>query len=188
MAIINLSAPWIKFYREIEAMFKYDPEVNVIFDAEQMNVKVFVDAQTKAEALSLLLVKSKKFGDTEVTVSVVPANVNQPQKGFTYKRRGRYISADNAASVYRMAFEGNPVFRYEASTGGDLVFNAHYVVFRSEVVQFFNDDLSDLNGICSTLYQEIAKDIFDKPADAVGTYYCTEYNHYTQEDSMANGI
>jgi hypothetical protein len=35
-----------------------------------------------------------------------------------------------------------------------------YIVFKPEIVQFFNDDLTDINGLASMLYNQIAYDIF----------------------------
>ena len=46
-----------------------------------------------------------------------------------------------------------------------------YVVFVNEVVQYFNDDLGDVYGQCSTLYQEIAKDVF---GETEGVFFCTD--------------
>jgi hypothetical protein len=43
-------------------------------------------------------------------------------------------------------------------------------VFEKKVVQFFNDQLDDINGNKSTLYQDIAKDVFEKHE---GVYFCT---------------
>ena len=43
MAKLKLSAPWIIFYREIEAMFQGDPEVRVVFDEDNLTVKLYVD-------------------------------------------------------------------------------------------------------------------------------------------------
>ena len=45
-----------------------------------------------------------------------------------------------------------------------------YVIFKKEVVQYYNDSLSDAHGMCSTLYQDIAKRILD--ADE-GIFFCT---------------
>ena len=47
----------------------------------------------------------------------------------------------------------------------------NFVVFVPEVVQFYNDDLGDINGLCSTLYQDLAKDLFGEEA---GIYFCTD--------------
>lgn len=167
MAIVNLSAPWIKFYREVDAMFKEDPEVNVVFDAESMELKLYVDDATKAEALEDILPIEKVFGNATVRINIIPANIGKTTS--TYIRNGRVVKTP--ASKYAIAFSGNPVFRYEVTTEGVLPFTLRYIVFRNEVVQFFNDDLSDANGLCSTLYQEIAKDIF---VSEQGVYFCTD--------------
>ena len=48
---------------------------------------------------------------------------------------------------------------------------AKYVIFANKVVQYFNDSLSDAHGVCSTLYQDIARDVF---GDDCGVYFCTD--------------
>ena len=45
-----------------------------------------------------------------------------------------------------------------------------YVVLKKEVVQFFNDNLNDIHGLETTLYQTIAKDVFD----GTGVFFCTD--------------
>jgi hypothetical protein len=54
-----------------------------------------------------------------------------------------------------------------------------YVVFKNRVVQFFNDNLNDPHGVISTLYQDIADEIFaDMPYQAHGGIaYCTDVEH-----------
>lgn len=46
-----------------------------------------------------------------------------------------------------------------------------YIVFKNKVVQFWNDDLSDIYGNRSTLYQDIAKEIF---GESSGIFFCTD--------------
>ena len=48
-----------------------------------------------------------------------------------------------------------------------------YVVFKNCVVQFFNDNLNDCHGLISTLYQDIAAEIFED-ANLNGVYYNTD--------------
>ena len=36
----------------------------------------------------------------------------------------------------------------------------HYVVFKNRVVQYWSDNLGDINGNTSTLYENIARDVF----------------------------
>lgn len=49
----------------------------------------------------------------------------------------------------------------------------YYVVFKNCVVQFFNDNLNDIYGNISTLYQDIAREIF-ADAEWEGVFYCTD--------------
>jgi hypothetical protein len=67
------------------------------------------------------------------------------------------------------------VFIISSLRRGDGVwfFSATYVVFKNCVVQFFNDNLNDCHGIISTLYQDIAAEIFED-ADLHNVYYNTD--------------
>ena len=46
-----------------------------------------------------------------------------------------------------------------------------YIIFEKEVVQYFADDLGDLHGINSTLYQDLAKEIFGESSNI---HFCTD--------------
>lgn len=153
MAILNLSSPWVEFYREIEAMFKEDPQIKVVYDEEGNTVKLYVEDSDKADALSQILPTEKSFGNVTINIEVIPANV----------------SSNSKFPLFRKAFEGNPVFSYATSSSG--VFEINYVVFKNKVVQYPNDDISDVNGLRSTLYQNIADDIF---TNREGIYFCTD--------------
>ncbi len=157
---MKLSPPWIKLYREIQAMFHGDKQVKVALC--EYDVMVYVDNPAKASAIEMLLKNSYNFGNVESHVIVIPANSSehiQSVGGF-----------ETAQELYECAFEGNPALSYifdAATVFGNLM----YVVFANKVVQFFNDDLGDVNGMCSTLYQEIAKNIFRREENV---YYCTD--------------
>lgn len=174
MAKLQLVSPWINFYHEVNAFFRYDRNVTVIFDEEETEVKLYVNGNEKAEALSKLLPDIRKFGNVTLRVTVILANDNpascyyKPPKTSS-SRRG-YNSVTETEELFFTALRGNPVFSFADSV--DLQTNkVIYVVFRNEVVQYYNDDLGDYYGQCSTLYQNIAADIF-KPID--GVHYCTD--------------
>ena len=40
MAKLNLSAPWVTYYRETEELFRNDPTIRVLFDDEEPELKV----------------------------------------------------------------------------------------------------------------------------------------------------
>ena len=46
-----------------------------------------------------------------------------------------------------------------------------YVIFKPEVIQYFTDSLNDAHGLCSTLMQDMADEIFEW---IDGVYYCTD--------------
>ena len=151
---MKLSSPWVFFYRELEALFNEDPEVKVIFSEDGPEVKLYVDNARKADALQQLLPEEKAFGNVTLKITIVPANDGKMTQ----------------AQAFGEAFLGNPalagMYHIETPMG-----SFDYAAFKAKVVQFFNDDLSDLNGNCSTLYQEIAKDVFGMKADLL---FCTE--------------
>lgn len=169
MMATKLSPPWIKLYREIQAMFKDDPQVKVLQD--EYDVKVYVANAVKAAALVCLLKEDYNFGNVESHVIVIPPNDESEEDKKTmadplfFEKR----------SMFEYALQGNPAMSYilDAST---LFGTILYVVFANKVVQFFNDDLGDVNGYCSTLYQEIAKDIFKRDMNEYGgaVYFCTD--------------
>lgn len=153
---VKLSPPWAEFYQEINALFGDDPAINVSYDEEQYVVTLRVEDQNKADALEALLPKERTFGNVTVKVQVIPANRTQSSR----------------LSLYQRAFEGNPVFSNAVSVPSSMAaFGAEYLVFKKKVVQYFVDDLGDVNGLRSTLYQEIAKDVFGEDA---GVFFSTD--------------
>lgn len=156
MGNLNLSSPWVIFYRKVNELFKEDPEVKIVFDQDNNVLNLYVDNDEKAEALTKLLPTEKEFGNVVLKIRVVPANL------------------ENDASkldMFKKAFKGNPVFVDAISTEGDLGFHADYLLFAKKVVQFYSDDLSDPHGATSTLYQELAKEVF---GTETGVYFCTD--------------
>ena len=154
MAVLKLTSPWVTYYRELNELFKQDEEIKIIYDEENNVVKLFVNNAEKAEAISSLLPVEKSFGNVTLTISVIPPNGLLKAKAVDYEK----------------AFEGNPIVSYIKTISLYMTNDLTYIVFKNKVVQYFNDDLGDINGVCSTLYQDIAKRVFD---DKEGIYFCT---------------
>lgn len=154
---LKLSTPWVTLYRQIGALFGEDPDVKVEYiagDGNDPTIKLYVEGQDKADAISRILPLTYEFGNVTVSVIVVPANKNETKE-----------------TMFRMAFAGNPAFSYAATAEGVFTNPITYVVFRNRVVQFWNDDLSDINGNETTLYESIAKDLL---VNCDGTCFCTD--------------
>lgn len=165
MAEFNLSPPWEILYNELNALFGEDPEIDVIksYSDEVEKIELLVDNQGKAEALEKILPPYKEYGNIIVLINVKPANMQK----------------DNDASLYKKAFNGNPVLKHIIikDIPGSQV---NFFLFRNEVVRFFADNINDYEGKKSMLFEEIAADIFP---DIPGIYFCTEDKTETEEYS-----
>ena len=51
MAKLNLSPPWVVYYRKLSAFFKEDPEVKIVYDDIEQEIKLYVSNAEKAVAL-----------------------------------------------------------------------------------------------------------------------------------------
>ena len=152
--MLKLSSPWDIYYKKIEALFGPDPDIQIMLHEEDYEIKLIVNNPVKADAISKLLPAEKEFGNIKLKITVVPAD-----------------EAESQINLIRSAFSGNPVLNYIQHIDAPLVGSSDYVMFRKRVVQFYIDDLADLNGLCSTLYQNIAEELI--PADD-GVHYCTD--------------
>ena len=159
MTKLKLSAPWTTYYREIQCMFKYDPEVDVQFDEENGVINLQVLDGAKADVLKTMLPEQKTFGNVSVTVNI------------THIRPNMEAPKECASELMQIAFDKNEavasIETVKDLAGRELVF----VVFKADVVSFFNDDLTDINGYAHMLYQDIARELFTVP---VGVNFCTE--------------
>ena len=152
---VKLSSPWVVYYRKVQAMFIEDPEVKVVFDEDDLNLRLLVESTEKAEALAQLLPDRVMFGNITLTISVIPAN-----KPMT------------KADYIRNAFKGNPaVSIIETVSDPSLSNPMTFVEFEPKVVQFFTDTISDLHGLTSTLYESLAKELFKEEQ---GIFFTTD--------------
>lgn len=154
---MKLSTPWVTLYRKFEAMFGDDPDIKLEYVAGDGNdpiIKMYVEGHDKADAIAQLIQLEYNYGGVTVSVNVIPAN-----KSY------------NKADLFRRAFAGNPAFSYSVQAEGIFTNPITYVVLKNKVVQFWNDDLSDINGNETTLYEFIAPELFD---NVDGVCFCTD--------------
>lgn len=151
---VKLSPPWYTYYHKIDAMFGSDPDIQIKFNEDAMTLKLFVDNQAKADALTKVLQPEIDFGNVKLKIEVVPSD-----------------KVDSVEQLYRTVFAGNPVFSDVIETCDPTAPHATYVVFNPMIVQFYNDNLADAFRNETTLHQEIAKDLF---VQQPGVYFCTD--------------
>jgi len=157
MAILKLSAPWHTYYKELNELFKLDDEVRIVYDTDEQVINIYVENIAKADAMAAVLPTEKEFGAITVQVNVIPANT-------TFKK-----AKSIRGSLYEDLFRGNPIVDI-VTIEGVMTNPITYVIFKKEVVQYYNDSLSDAHGMCSTLYQDIANRILDA---GEGIFFCT---------------
>lgn len=152
-----LSAPWFTLLHEYEALFGEDKDITIKWRQElgDLYIDLRVRDPKKADALTRLLPNRYKLGDNTVYVEVIPDNINTSN-----------------IYLFSKAFRRNPVLsRVVSKQDVTSVVDRNYVVFKKEVVQFFNDEVCDINGNKTLLYEDIARDIFDIQP---GIFFCTE--------------
>lgn len=160
---ISLSAPWYTYFHELEALFGKDSDVVLRLDEDNLIITLYVHNDEKAYALSQLLPTIKEFGSISVRVRVVPAN-NKYESDY---------------ELLLKAFKDNPVF---AAGVKEEMTDMNYILFKKEVVQFYNDQFDDPRGYRSTLYKTIADDVF---AGVNDVFFSTDYygNAVPKEES-----
>ena len=162
---LKISPPWITYINKLEALFDGDPLIafNINYNGENgPEVTLSTTNGDKAAALVKILPEVKSFGNVNLYINVDCPTMSN--RAFTSKKE-----------LFEVAFSRNPAFAYAIcpTEDGFNWLSVTYVVFKNCVVQFFNDNLNDCHGIVSTLYQDIAAEIFED-AGIEGVYYNTD--------------
>ena len=156
----KIEAPWYRYRKMVNALFADDPEIivseiyepdgeiNYAFDIEVNNHEKYV-------ALNRLLPGVKTYGN--VCLGIILYDVENED--------------NDTAEMFKAAFQGNPILE-DIKTIIDIAgAKQNYVVFKPEVIQFFDDDTSDINGNWNGLAEDIAREVFSNLD--VGVYFCT---------------
>lgn len=159
--MMKLQPPWYTYHKKVQALFKEDDKVNVreLADLGDGNYSfiILVSDKAKAEAIKAIIKDKIEMGNITVTVTVLGPDENGIND----------IEAD--ISTYETAFSGNSIFSKVVSAsimGLDL----SYCIFSYEIVQFWNDDLSDYYGNFNGLAEDIAREVLKETS----VMFCTE--------------
>ena len=163
MLKFTLEAPWYTFRKKVNALFEQDPDITVgeIIESEDGKVNFLFDIEVRNHekflALDRVFPKVKTFGN--VTLGIVLYDEENTN------------GADDRVELYRTIFDGNPIVK-DVREAMDQTGTRHgFVRFQPEVVQFFDDDISDFNGNWSGLAQDIAREVFED--EMAGIHFCT---------------
>ena len=161
---LKISPPWITYLNKLQVLFDGDPQIAFNWDAENYRVILACNNPDKCTALAKVLPEEVKFGNVTLTI------------GIDGKFSNRAFVSNS--ELFDTLFENNPAFAYTVAPVEDGYYYVDftYVVFKNCVVQFFNDNLNDAHGLVSTLYQNIAAELFED-SGLVGVNYCTDVEH-----------
>lgn len=156
----QLSPPWITYFNELVNSIGADPTVTVgplIPVGGNFIILVHALSNEKARALATLLKSFVEFGNVSVTV-IVTNNENEIVNPFPCP-----LDAFEIAHLFQVALENNPYFEQvvvqpQFPGGSNVVFP----VFKAEVIQFFNDDISNLcqtfTGVAANVFRDVMQD------------------------------
>ncbi|MEH7665724.1 hypothetical protein V7419_02890 [Bacillus sp. JJ689] len=162
----QLSPPWITYFNELKNSIGADPTVTVgpLIPVGGNNIiLVHALSNEKARALATFLKSFVQFGNVSVTV-IVTNNENEIVNPFPCP-----LDAFEIAHLFQVALENNPYFEQVVVQpqfpGGP---NVVFPVFTAEVIQFFNDDISNLcqtfTGVAANVFRDVMNDeVCDSP-------------------------
>ena len=161
---LKLSPPWITYINKLVALFDGDPQIAFNLSQTEAGPSVVIGCNNgdKVAALQKLLPEKKEFGNVTLFIEIdgKPSNLTFP----------------TSQKLFETAFKGNSAFAYAVSPNAEGYWwpPMTYVVFKNCVVQFFNDNLNDCHGLISTLYEDIAEEIFADVTLQGNVYYNTD--------------
>lgn len=161
MKDMKIQAPWVTFHNMVSALFELDPDIIVceLYEDNEFDYAfdIHVEKHDKYVALDRAMPKVRQFGNVDLIIRM-----------YDEENVGPVSDLD----IYRTLFEGNRIVKdFKINTLPDGQTHVGYVRFEPEVIQFFNDDLTDYSGNWSGLAEDIANIVFCE--DNRGIYFCT---------------
>ena len=174
MARLKLSPPWVLYYKKLSALFDKDNTIRIIFDEDNMEVKIYSTWERKTKALSFLLPEVVSFGDVNLKITIVPANIKKTNSYYVEKKNFATEDITTCQAAIGILFDPNEYYGNEHVKNIASIDTPYgeflYVIFKKEVIQYYEDNFSDFYGNCSTLCEIIAREIFK---DMTGVFFCT---------------
>ncbi|MFD0590939.1 hypothetical protein ACFQZE_23370 [Paenibacillus sp. GCM10027627] len=154
---VGLSPPDVQYYNEVKYSVGDDHQVKVGPYFQEPNgptiITLHVKGLKKAQALATLLVNSLSIGNFNIEVRVL-------YKGQLVLPFIGVLTPFEIVKLYQIAFKTNRL--YKTTKARDIFDNVFvYPIFKAEVVQFFNDDISDYysnyNNVAAFVFRTVLK-------------------------------
>ncbi|SDW75249.1 hypothetical protein SAMN05444487_1069 [Marininema mesophilum] len=156
---VQLSPPQFTYLSKLKFTVGRDPNVQVgdlkSVDGNTLRITIRVNGRQRARALATILTANKSIGNIIIQVRIV-------NQGTTVCPIRRSLSPSAISDLYKVGLSTNDLFLFSVARGivpGGSV--AIFPVFRARIVQFFNDDLSDLfrnfNGVAAFVFRDVCR-------------------------------
>ena len=169
---IKVSAPWFEYGRKLKTLFQGEPDIIVDmpyrYCEDDINkglmtngyvIDILVRNHNKFLAMDKSLPKEKFFGNVRVRINI-------------YDTENSELKDTSPSELIKVLFKDNPNVD-DILELSDFSGTTHtFVIFKPEVKQFYNDDISSPNGLWSGLEQDIAKEIFSE-TNLSFVHFCT---------------
>ena len=167
---VSLSPPWDTHFKKIWNLFNGDPEVDVddeLVETEQGTYEFTIHCVNPVKLAAI-----KQVVKAELIMGNVKLKVNFE---LTDPNDGHDVDGIGTA-VIEAAFKGNPNFdRCELVKIPFSNNSRGYAVFKKGIIQFYNDDLTDIYGNYSDIIANVATDIRDdKNKLTQNVSFCTD--------------
>ena len=154
----DLSPPWYTLWNEIKSTIGNDSEITVD-DLNTASLPYIIPVQVKndqkAVAIATIVSLHHQLGNISIDIQVKDANGNEVKPIYP-------TTAKDLASVVELALSTNPWFKkvtikpFSPFPGSK---DAVYIILSKAVIQFYNDDLSDLyynyNNVVAYVFREV---------------------------------
>ncbi len=71
---MKLAPPWVTYVNELTVLFGCDDQINIVYDNDKREVKLYIEDAQKAAAIDYLLPDVVTYGNVSLDVIVCPAN------------------------------------------------------------------------------------------------------------------
>ncbi len=155
---VNLNLPYTvwAYFNKLSVMFRKDPDVELEFERVDdfiSKVIIYVNDSNrpgKSDAFAKMLPSRVDFGIHRVYIDIIPNNDSR---------------ADHEVLIDM--FYGNPIVdSFITDHSG-----RHYIIFKKDILQYYTNDISDVNSLQSVLAEDLARELITD--DITNVYFCT---------------
>lgn len=146
---VGNSSPWVTYARKLATLLTAD-DTEVEYNSEKKKVVIRTESFDKATAFMKLLPQVIIFGNVALYIEILPANTS------------------DTVTMFKRIFANSPVVDKIVTVQPDGTSNPFtYILFKKEVVQYWDDNLGNPHGFMFDLYQNMAENVFEDNHDGI---------------------